>query len=240
MPNFIHKGNRKKEYVQEMFNDVSKRYDFLNKVLSFGLDSYWRKKFIKMMIINNDLSILDVATGTGDIVFEILKNNDVEIIGLDYAENMIKEANHKAISKNVSNRVQFMHGDAEKLPFPDSSFDLLSISFGFRNIGHYDVALSEFNRVLKPGGKLSILEFSEPNSKIFNIMYQFYFKYILPRLGAFISKSDGYKYLPESVKYFPSRLELQSMMKSSGFNHIKITNLTFGVCSVFIGEKFVK
>ena len=237
MPKFTHTGTRKKEYVRQMFNDVSKRYDFLNKVLSFGIDSYWRKNLIRMMNIQKGISILDVATGTGDIVFEILKDNNVEITGLDYAENMIVEANEKAISKNVLNQVQFIHGDAEELPFSDCSFDLLSISFGFRNIGHYDVALSEFNRVLKPGGKLAILEFSEPNSKIFNIMYQFYFKHILPKVGAFISKSDGYKYLPESVKHFPSRAELKSMIKGSGFNNIIIKDLTFGVCSIFIGEK---
>ena len=237
MPKFIHKGDAKKEYVRNMFNDVSKRYDLLNKLLSFGIDSYWRNRLIKSMAINNNSIILDVATGTGDVVFEILKNNNIKIIGLDYAENMIEVAKEKAHLKNLSNLVEFIHGDAENLPFDDSQFNSISISFGFRNIGNYKYALSEFNRVLKNKGKLSILEFSDPESKLFNMIYQLYFKYVLPKVGVLISKSDGYRYLPESVEHFPSRKEVANMISSSGFTDINIENLTFGVCAIFTAIK---
>ena len=237
MPKFIHKGDAKKEYVRNMFNDVFKKYDLLNKLLSFGVDSYWRNRLIKSMDVNNDSIILDVATGTGDVVFEILKNNNIKIIGLDYAEKMIDVAKEKAHSKNLSDVTEFIHGDAENLPFNNSQFNSISISFGFRNIGNYQRALSEFNRVLKDKGKLSILEFSEPKSKLFNIMYQLYFRYILPKVGVLISKSDGYKYLPESVEHFPSRKEVKDMISDSGFSNINIDNLTFGICSIFTAIK---
>tara|TARA_Y100001970_G_C14227561_1_gene856600 strand:- start:975 stop:1700 length:726 start_codon:yes stop_codon:yes gene_type:complete len=240
MTKFVHKGDAKKEYVRNMFNDVSKKYDLLNKLLSFGIDSYWRNRLIKSMNVNDDSIILDIATGTGDVVFEILKNNSIKIIGLDYAENMIEVAKEKAHLKNLSHLTEFIHGDAENLPFNDSQFNSLSISFGFRNIGNYERALSEFNRVLKNKGKLSILEFSEPKLKLFNIIYKLYFRYVLPRIGFLVSKSDGYKYLPESVEHFPSRKEVSYMISSAGFSDINIKNLTFGVCSIFTAIKHDK
>ena len=235
MSEFTHSGKQKKKFVKEIFEDVSHRYDFLNHILSFGLDFYWRKKLVKYTEADSGHKILDVATGTGDVVFEFLKNNNVEIIGLDYAFNMIKIAKKKAKKYGVADKTQFMQGDGEALPFPDNSFDRLTISFGFRNIGHYDDALKEFNRVLKPGGQLLILEFSEPKSKLFNKVYQFYFKKILPRLGALLSRADAYRYLPESVDYFPQRDEVCHLIIDSGFQKAEVYDLTFGVCSIFVG-----
>ena len=179
--------------------------------------------------------ILDVATGTGDVVFAFLKKHDVEIIGLDYAFNMIEIAKAKAEKFGLSDKTLFVQGDGEALPFTDNSFDRLTISFGFRNIGHYDLALKEFKRVLKPGGQLLILEFSEPKSNIFNKIYQFYFKRILPRLGALLSRADAYRYLPESVEYFPPRNEVCHLMVDCGFEKAEVYDLTFGVCSIFVG-----
>ena len=235
MPEFIHSGTKKKQYVQEMFEEVSHKYDFLNHFLSFGLDYYWRKKLVQYADVEPRHIILDVATGTGDVAFAFLKKHDVEIIGLDYAFNMVKIAKTKAQKFGYSNKTLFIQGDGELLPFIDDSFDRLTISFGFRNIGHYNVALKEFKRVLKPSGQLLILEFSEPKSKIFNVLYQFYFKHILPRLGALLSRADAYRYLPESVEYFPPRDEVCHLMIDSGFEKAEVYDLTFGVCSIFVG-----
>ena len=235
MPEFIHSGTKKKQFVQKMFEEVSHKYDFLNHFLSFGLDYYWRKKLVEYSVVKPKYKILDVATGTGDVVFAFLKKNDVEIIGLDYAFNMIEIAKAKAEKFGLSDKTLFVQGDGEALPFTDNSFDRLTISFGFRNIGHYDVALKEFKRVLKPGGQLLILEFSEPKSKIFNKIYQFYFKRILPRVGALLSRADAYRYLPESVEYFPPRNEVCHLMVDCGFEKAEVYDLTFGVCSIFVG-----
>ena len=237
MSEFIHKGQKKKEYVQKMFNNISERYDILNTILSFGLDAYWRRKLIDEMNPTNNISILDVATGTGNIVFQIAKKYNTQIVGLDYAEGMIAKANKKALHKNLTDKVTFILGDAENLPFDDNSFDCLSISFGFRNMGNYETALSEFYRVLKQNGKLTILEFSEPKTKIFINIYKFYFKHILPKVGLLFSKSDGYKYLPESVEYFPSRVKVCDMINNAGFINQKCIDLTFGICSIFFGYK---
>ena len=235
MPEFIHSGTKKKQFVQKMFEEVSHKYDFLNHFLSFGLDYYWRKKLVQYSEVKPKYKILDVATGTGDVVFAFLKKHDVEIIGLDYAFNMIEIAKAKAEKFGLSDKTLFVQGDGEALPFTDNSFDRLTISFGFRNIGHYDVALKEFKRVLKPDGQLLILEFSEPKSKIFNKIYQFYFKRILPRLGALLSRADAYRYLPESVEYFPPRNEVCHLMVDCGFEKAEVYDLTFGVCSIFVG-----
>ena len=235
MPEFIHSGTKKKQFVQKMFEEVSHKYDFLNHFLSFGLDYYWRKKLVQYSEVKPKYKILDVATGTGDVVFAFLKKHDVEIIGLDYAFNMIEIAKAKAEKFGLSDKTLFVQGDGEALPFTDNSFDRLTISFGFRNIGHYDLALKEFKRVLKPGGQLLILEFSEPKSNIFNKIYQFYFKRILPRLGALLSRADAYRYLPESVEYFPPRNEVCHLMVDCGFEKAEVYDLTFGVCSIFVG-----
>ena len=159
MPEFIHSGNKKKQFVQEMFEDVSHKYDFLNHFLSFGLDYYWRKKFVQYAEVKSGYKVLDVATGTGDVAFTFLKKYDVKIIGLDYAFNMVKIAKTKAQKFGYTDNILFVQGDGESLPFANDFFDRLTISFGFRNIGHYDDALREFKRVLKPGGQLLILEF---------------------------------------------------------------------------------
>jgi demethylmenaquinone methyltransferase/2-methoxy-6-polyprenyl-1,4-benzoquinol methylase len=161
MSEFAHSGTLKKEYVQTMFNDVADRYDFLNRMLSCGFDVYWRKKMIKRLDIKQGDRILDVACGTGDVSLAILKKHKAHLIGFDYAPKMVELAKAKATALGFSHRVQFMQGDGEDMPFADGFFDKLCIAFGFRNMGHYDVALREFYRVLKPGGQLAILELSD-------------------------------------------------------------------------------
>ena len=238
MPEFIHTGKDKKKFVEKMFDDISNNYDFLNRILSFGVDVYWRKKLIQSMNIKDGQYIIDIATGTGDVAFEINKQYNVSIVGLDISKNMLQIAKMKLKNnKNKNTKIEFVHGDAEKLPMGDNSYDHICISFGFRNLGNYDKALKEFYRVLKPGGKLCILEFSQSRSKFFNFIFSVYFNRILPRIAAFISRADAYRYLPESVKYFPSESKIKDFLSSNHFTHIEFQKLTFGIATIYKGIK---
>ena len=238
MPEFIHTGKDKKKFVQKMFDDISDNYDFLNRLLSLGIDIYWRKKIIQSMDIKNGQHIIDIATGTGDVAFAIDKKYDVSIVGLDISKNMLKIAKVKLEKKKTENtKIEFIHGDAEDLPMGDNSYDHICISFGFRNLGNYDKALKEFHRVLKPGGRLCILEFSQSKSKIFNFIFSFYFNKVLPRVAAFISRADAYRYLPESVKYFPNQSKINDFLDNNNFTNVTLQTLTFGVATIYKGIK---
>lgn len=238
MPEFIHTGKDKKKFVQKMFDDISDNYDFLNRLLSLGIDTYWRKKIIQSMDIKNGQHIIDIATGTGDVAFAIDKKYDVSIVGLDISKNMLKIAKVKLEKKKTENtKIEFIHGDAEDLPMGDNSYDHICISFGFRNLGNYDKALKEFHRVLKPGGRLCILEFSQSKSKIFNFIFSFYFNKVLPRVAAFISRADAYRYLPESVKYFPNQSKINDFLDNNNFTNVTLQTLTFGVATIYKGIK---
>tara|TARA_B100001964_G_C14038805_1_gene511690 strand:+ start:74 stop:793 length:720 start_codon:yes stop_codon:yes gene_type:complete len=236
LPEFIHEGEDKKQFVRKMFDDISPRYDFLNHFLSLGTDIYWRRQFIRKLNITDNTKVLDVACGTGDICFAILKHHDVSVTGLDISENMVKLANKK-VKKQNQDRVAFIHGDGENLPLDSNSVDYLTISYGFRNIANYDAALNEFYRVLKPGGKLGILEFSKPKSKIVGSVFGLYFHHILPFIGSLFSQSVAYRYLPESVDFFPTRHDICSKIIYSGFHRAEIHDLTFGISTVFLGFK---
>ena len=235
-PNFKHSGDEKKEFVEKMFDDISTKYDFLNHFLSFGIDIHWRKKFINKLNIQNGETVLDVACGTGDIGFHILKKHEINLINIDISKNMLLIAKKKALKKNLKN-IKFLHGDAEKLPLEDNSIDHLTISYGFRNTSHHDIALSEFHRVLKPGGNLGILEFSIPKSKIMGNLFKFYFHKILPKIASMFSQKKAYKYLPESVDFFPSRGKICNKITEAGFNNACFIDLTFGISTIFLGNK---
>ena len=235
MTNFVHKGEDKKKYVKEMFNDISKTYDLINILSSFGVDRYWRYRLINKIKLKSSQHLLDVATGTGDVAFGFLKKYNVSVTGVDIAKNMIKISKKKALKH--SGNINFIEGDAEDMKFKDLSFDALTISFGFRNLGSYDKGLSEFHRVLKNNGKLAILEFSKPTSKWFAPIFKFYFNKIVPRIGSLLSRKDAYLYLPESVDYFLTREDVCKKMKSAGFKNIIYKNYTFGIATLYIGDK---
>ena len=238
MSNFSHQGNDKKVYVEKMFNDISKRYDLFNTISSFGLDRYWRRKLVASLYLDKTKSLLDVATGTGDVVFSMYKRFKVKCTGIDIAEKMIKLANIKRQKKSIDEKdMVFVKGDAENLDFDDNMFDALTISFGFRNLGDFDLGLKEFYRVLKPGGKIAILEFSKPHISWFSPLFKFYFKNIVPLLGAMLARKDAFLYLPESVDYFLNRKEVCSKMESIGYKNITYTDYTFGVATIYIGQK---
>ena len=236
MPEFTHQGKDKKEFVRRMFDDISPHYDFLNHFLSLGIDIYWRKKFTRKLDIQDGDTILDVACGTGDVGFEILKKHSVSITGIDLSQKMVDLAQLKARKQNLGN-ITFLQGDAENLPLDDNLVDCLTISYGFRNISNYEIALSEFHRVLKPGGKLGILEFSEPKSKVVGFIFRIYFHHILPRIASLFSRSDAYRYLPESVDFFPTRHDICRKIIYSGFQRAEIHDLTFGISTIFLGFK---
>jgi len=237
---FQHQGDAKKQFVQEMFDDISPRYDFLNHFLSFGIDIYWRHRLIRSIPDPKGFPILDVATGTGDVGIAIKRYYpSARVIGLDYAYRMTTRCLEKIDERRISD-FEVLQGDGEKLPFPNASMAALTISFGFRNIGHYDEALREFHRILIPGGSLHILEFAEPEAPIFGPVYAFYFHRILPRIGALFSRSDAYRYLPESVEHFPPRPQLRSMLADSGFEEVRIRNLTFGTVTLITAQKWEK
>ncbi len=233
---FTHQGSRKDRYVREMFNDIAPRYDFLNRVLSLGIDRYWRSRLVAALQLPENALVLDIATGTGDVAVEIIRRTSARVIGLDVAYNMLKLAQKKT-AVYPKTRFQPILGDAQLLPLDDECADAITIAFGFRNIGHYQQALSEFHRVLKPGGQLAILEFSIPGSRLFNRIYQIYFKAVLPRIAGVFSRSDAYRYLPESVSYFPSREKLKSQFSKAGFSNFQYSDLSLGIASIFQAVK---
>ena len=237
MTEFLHRGDEKKKFVRQIFDDIADRYDFLNHLLSFGIDIYWRKKFIKLISLNNNSKILDVATGTGDLSIEILVNYPKrEIIGLDISPKMLEVAQNK-INKKKLIGFTLVEGDAENLPFEDNSFDCVTIAYGLRNLGSPQRGLEEFKRVLREGGKLAILEFMEPQSNFLKRIFGFYFNCILPKVGALFSNSKAYRYLPESVKNFMNNKELEIMLLEVGFTKVTSKNISFGITSGFIFTK---
>ena len=236
MNEFTHKGKDKKEFVRDIFNDISNSYDFLNHFLSGGIDIIWRKKFIKSLNVITSDKVLDVATGTGDVAFAIKRNYKCYVTGLDLSINMLEKAKQKSKKYNISD-IDFIEGDAENLPFDDNSFDKVVISYGLRNLGNFEKGLSEFHRVLKPNGRLGILEFLHPRSTVSAKLFKFYFNNILPRVASLFSNSKAYRYLPESVQNFLSSDELELLLKDVGFTGVKSSNMTFGITTMINASK---
>ncbi|WP_295674638.1 bifunctional demethylmenaquinone methyltransferase/2-methoxy-6-polyprenyl-1,4-benzoquinol methylase UbiE [uncultured Mucilaginibacter sp.] len=229
----------KKEQVADMFNNISKTYDFLNHFLSLGIDIIWRKKAINELKSLQPKLILDVATGTGDFAFEalsILKPD--KIIGVDISRGMLDVAQQKIDKRNESGRFEVKLGDSEKLPFEANIFDAVTVAYGVRNFENLEKGLADIQRVLKPGGKAVVLEFSKP--KVFPVkqLYKFYFNYITPSIGKLFSKdARAYTYLPESVAAFPDGETFVALMDKTGFKNTKCRPLAFGICSIYTGIK---
>lgn len=228
----------KKVQVAEMFNDIAHRYDFLNHFLSLGIDKGWRKKAIAEIKKVHPRKILDVATGTGDLAIAASKLNPDKIFGIDIAEQMLEIGKKKIVSLQLSDLIELQKGDSEAIAFPDHSFDAITCAYGVRNFENLDAGLKEMNRVLRPGGKIAILEFSHPKTFPVKQFYQFYFRYILPTLGKLFSKhSTAYTYLPESVKAFPEGQIFCEALKRNGFTDTKAKPLTFGITTLYTATK---
>jgi len=228
----------KKEQVANMFNTISPQYDFLNHLLSGGIDIIWRKKAIRLLQNKGIKTILDIATGTGDFAIEALKINPEKIVGVDISEGMLSFGQEKIRKMGLEKTIQLQKGDSEKLPFSDNSFDAVIVSFGVRNFENLQKGLSDMFRVTKPGGYCLVLEFSNPRNFPMKQLYTFYSKYCLPFLGKMISKDpSAYTYLPESVKAFPDGPKFIQIFKSVGYSETNWIPMTGGICSIYIGQK---
>lgn len=231
--------SEKGEKIQEMFGTIAPRYDFLNRLLSFGIDRRWRTKAVQLLKYHEGSRILDVATGTGDVALEIARNTppSVSITGADFCREMVELGQVKVAGSPYAGRIDFRVAPCEDLPFPDNTFDSITIAFGIRNVVDRRLGLAEMWRVLRPGGRMIILEFSTPRSQLFRQIYYFYFKHLLPMIGGLFSRYNAYKYLPDSVLEFPSQEEFARMIAETGFSNVQTRELTFGIASIYSGDK---
>lgn len=228
----------KKEEVAEMFNNISAKYDFLNHFLSLGIDKLWRKKAIKMLVELKPKRILDIATGTGDFALEALSLKPEEIIGMDISEGMLAMGREKMVKRKVDHIISMRLGDSENLPFEDNYFDALTVGFGVRNFENLEKGLAEMLRVVRPEGKLLILEFSKPKKFPVKQYYAFHSKYIIPFFGKRISKDEkAYAYLPESVAAFPEGQNFENILISLGYKEVKSTLVSGGIATIYAGTK---
>jgi len=231
-------ASAKKEQVAKMFDNISARYDFLNHLLSFGIDKGWRKKVVRFASVSKPQRILDIATGTGDLALALSSTGAKEIIGLDISKGMLEVGRQKVIKAKLAQKIDLQYGDSENIPFDSNSFDLVTAAFGVRNFENLDKGLTEMQRVLKPGGKLIVLEFSQPEKAPFKQVFGFYSKRILPTIGKIVSKDQSaYSYLPESVDAFPYGSAFLSRLQDCGFKNSQAEQLTFGVASMYTAEK---
>lgn len=230
----------KKEQVASMFDNISPKYDLLNHLLSLGIDVLWRKKAIRLLRKRQPKPrlMLDVATGTGDFALEALSLHPDKIVGIDISAGMLEVGRQKIKKQGLSDRIEMLQADSENLPFEDNMFDAVIVAFGVRNFENLPKGLREINRVLKPGGVVTILEFSQPRVFPLKQVYNFYFKQILPRVGRLISKDQSaYTYLPESVQAFPDGKDFLSILDETGYKHTEWKPLTFGISAIYLASK---
>lgn len=229
----------KGEKIQQMFGAIAPRYDFLNRLLSFGIDRRWRTKAVRLLKYREGSRILDVATGTGDVALEIALRTpaSVKITGADFCKEMVDLGAVKVAASPYADRIDLKVAPCEDLPFANDTFDSITIAFGIRNVVDRKLGLAEMWRVLRPGGRMVILEFSTPRSQLFRQLYYFYFRRLLPVVGGLFSRYNAYKYLPDSVLEFPSQEEFSQMLADVGFRNIDIHELTFGIATIYVGEK---
>ncbi len=228
----------KKEQVAQMFNTISGNYDNLNRMISLGTDQGWRRKVLRMVSETNPSSILDIATGTGDMAIYLSKTNAEKIVGLDLSQGMLDVGIEKIKALKLDHQIEMVLGDSENLPFDDNSFDAITVGFGIRNFEDLEKGLSEILRVLKPNGIFIILETSVPTKFPFKQGYNFYTKSIVPFMGKLFSKDQkAYAYLSESAKNFPFGEELNNILKKIGFKNVKHLPQTMGVATIYTSSK---
>lgn len=228
----------KKSFIVRLFDDIAPTYDRLNHLLSLNIDKSWRKKTVRQIQQMQPSNVLDVACGTGDFSIALAQAGVPKVKGVDISEGMMEVARYKIAKAGYSHVVTMKVDDCEALSFADASFDAVSVAFGVRNFEHLQLGLSEMCRVLKPGGKVFILELSVPTNPTLLKCYKLYFLHILPFFGGLISgNKSAYKYLPVSVMNFPKPPVFISMLESAGFHHVTETSMTFGLCRLFVGEK---
>jgi len=229
----------KKQQVSNMFDKIAPYYDFLNRFLSLGIDTIWRKKAINMLKVHQPKHILDVATGTADVAIEMASRLQPDrIIGLDISNEMLEVGRKKITKKKLDPVIELQLGDSENLPFKDNTFDAITVAFGVRNFENLEKGLREMQRVLKAKGHVVVLEFSKPSIFPFKQLFNLYFKYILPFIGKMTSKDpDAYAYLYKSVQAFPDGNKFVEVLEKTGFKSIECRRLSLGICTIYFGEK---
>jgi demethylmenaquinone methyltransferase/2-methoxy-6-polyprenyl-1,4-benzoquinol methylase len=236
---FKESANSKKKQVEEMFDKIAFRYDFLNHFLSVGIDTGWRKKTIMQLKELHPQKVLDVATGTGDVAIlthKLLKSK--KIIGIDISLGMLEIGKKKIEKYGLQQSVQLLKGDSETISFDDNTFDAVTVAFGVRNFENLEKGLMEIKRVMRPGAKLVILEFTKPTLPVVKNIYNFYLNKIAPKVGTIISKNkDAYQYLNDSVQKFPERQLFVDILNKIGYKNTSCKTLSLGICSIYCGEK---
>lgn len=228
----------KREQIELMFDNIAAKYDFLNRLLSLGIDTIWRKKAIGLLAKYQPKKMADIASGTGDFAFEALKLNPEKVYAIDISEGMLSEGRKKAQKRGLENQIEFIKADSESLPYQDDFFDAMTVGFGVRNFDNLEKGLGEMRRCLRPGGGLAILEPSMPVFFPLKQIFYIYFKYFTPFIGRLISKDKkAYEYLPESVEAFPEGEKFVAILKNVGYQNVVWKPLTFGICSLYLCEK---
>ncbi len=225
--------------VRKMFDTIAPRYDLLNRLLSFGIDRSWRRYAVSQLQVPAGGRVLDIATGTCDVALEVAGRTDssVRIVGEDFTQGMLVQGQKKLDQSPLGRRIMLVNAPCEAIPHPDCCFDAITIAFGIRNVVDCEQGLREMVRVLKPGGRAVILEFSNPRSRLFRGLYSFYFRRLLPTIGGLFSQRSAYQYLPDSVLEFPAQEEFRAMMSTAGFIDVRHTDLTFGIATVYVGDR---
>jgi demethylmenaquinone methyltransferase / 2-methoxy-6-polyprenyl-1,4-benzoquinol methylase len=225
--------------IRDMFDAIAPRYDLLNRLLSLGIDRRWRTFAVRQLELPERGCILDIATGTGDVALEIAAqtSSDVVIIGADFTQGMLVHGLKKIAATPYAGRIKLVNAPCEALPYPAETFDGVTIAFGIRNVVDRQGGLNEMCRVLRPGGRVVILEFSQPKNRLFRNLYYFYFRKVLPWIGGLFSKRSAYQYLPDSVLEFPGQEHFKQMMAQAGFRELRHHDLTCGIATVYVGSK---
>jgi demethylmenaquinone methyltransferase/2-methoxy-6-polyprenyl-1,4-benzoquinol methylase len=229
--------------IRRMFGEIAPWYDFLNHALSLNIDRSWRSKTAKLVPPDptDPAPVLDLCTGTGDLALTYVRAccGQVHVVGADFCHEMLVRAGQKAQAAGLSGQVRFVEADAQALPFPDQTFQVVTVAFGLRNVTDTDRGLAEIVRVTKPGGRVAILEFSRPRNRFFGRLYTFYFRHILPRIGQLLcrNRENAYAYLPESVLRFPDYDALAAKLRDHGLEAVRYEPFTFGIATLYVGQK---
>jgi len=226
-----------KPSTEPLFSRIAKRYDFMNHMMSFGLDMLWRKGLIALAKVKKRDFVLDIATGTGDVAFELVKRGDIRVVGVDISEAMLEHARAKAKRKKFGNAVEFQRADALNLPFPSETFDIVTMSFGLRNMPDYQKAVQEAARVLKQEGRILVLEFAVPKNPFVRVFYRLYMHGVIPFLGGLLSERSAYEYLGKSIEEFTRSVDVVRLLESSGLRDARALPFMFDAVVLYMAKK---